>query len=124
MTNWNKTNEMTSKLPHFVARYDGVMGRDALVGGAAELHIRTHYNGSSADAFGGAAQWPHIHLELSLPEKADDDDIIDLFGQLNEFLLNWGCKYNPSQTEHTDYETRSRNVLLRQIAEKEARKNG
>lgn len=34
----------------------------------ATLEIHKHYNGSGPDAFGGSKEWPHLSLDINLPD--------------------------------------------------------
>lgn len=37
-----------------------------------EIKVGFHYNGSGAQAFGGAKQWPHVALHMNFPTHRQD----------------------------------------------------
>jgi len=66
----------------------GKLGKDYTSNNAHEIESGWHYNGSGAQAFGGAASWPHAKLDVSFQtgEEAKRDAFVEA---LKKFVADY-----------------------------------
>jgi len=91
---WPGDNRLPGDDPrHEKYSRNGVVGKDRC-SNAHECWVHHHYNGSGPGAFGGSDEWPHVTLEISLPEGREDlakilaKDLMDLAdARLKEWKL-------------------------------------